>query len=167
MEDNERPESFGKAGSKAKPEHLWKKGQSGNPRGYRRGSKHRATLFAESLLKGQCEGLVKKTIELGLAGDVGALRLCLERLLPPLKSRPIQFKLPALRTVSDALSAMTLIIDGAASGQIFADEAQVLSDMVGNFMRALQINDLEERLAVHGGIYWTVAARQLPPQGTG
>jgi hypothetical protein len=36
----------------------------------------------------------------------------MDRLLPPIKSRPISFKLPTLRTVSDALSAITAIIEG-------------------------------------------------------
>jgi hypothetical protein len=58
------PETSAKTHSKAKPEHLWKKGQSGNPRGLKSGSKHKATLFAESLFSGECEGLVRKVIEL-------------------------------------------------------------------------------------------------------
>src|SRR5437764_3951611 len=102
MEDNERPETSDITGAKA---HLWKKGQSGNPRGNHRGGKHRATLFAEALFSGECEGLVRKTIELGLAGDVAALRLRLERLLPPIRERPCSFKLPKLETCQDASNA--------------------------------------------------------------
>jgi hypothetical protein len=147
MEPGKAPETPIKTGGKARPSTLWKKGQSGNPHGMRPGSRHKATVFAEHLLKGQCEGLVKKTIELGLAGDTSALKLCLDRLLPAIRTRPIQFKLPALRTVSDALSAMTLIIGGAAKGEILADEAETLTGMVTGFIEALKINDLEERLA--------------------
>jgi hypothetical protein len=147
METGKGPETPAKTRSKTRFGNRWEKGRSGNPRGNYCGSKHRATLFAESLLSGECEGLVRKVIELAKAGDVGALRLCLERLLPPIKSRPISFKLPMLRTVSDALSAMTLIIDGAASGEILADEAQALTDMVTGLIEALRVNDLEERLA--------------------
>jgi hypothetical protein len=54
-DEHERPGSPGKAGSKAQRLTQWPKGTSGNPKGYRRGSKHKATLFAESLLSGENE----------------------------------------------------------------------------------------------------------------
>jgi hypothetical protein len=42
---------------------------------------------------------------------------------------------------------MTLIIDGAARGEILADEAQTLTGMVTGFVEALRVNELEERLS--------------------
>jgi hypothetical protein len=42
-----------------------------------------APLAALVLLRGEAEGLTPKAVELALAGDVTALRLCLERLVPP------------------------------------------------------------------------------------
>jgi hypothetical protein len=39
--------------SKARPKHLFKPGQSGNPKGMAPGTRHRATRAAESLLDGQ------------------------------------------------------------------------------------------------------------------
>jgi Family of unknown function (DUF5681) len=61
----------------------WEKGQSGNPRGKPRGARNRATLLAEALLDGEAEALTRKAIEKALEGDGMALRLCLERVLPP------------------------------------------------------------------------------------
>jgi hypothetical protein len=54
----------------------------GNP-GKPRGTRHKATLAALALLSGEAEGLTRKAVELALAGDVTALRLCIERLVPP------------------------------------------------------------------------------------
>ena len=62
---------------------------SGNPAGRLRGTKNRATKAAEELLEGEAEALTRKAVELALAGDTVALRLCLERLLPPRKSRRV------------------------------------------------------------------------------
>jgi hypothetical protein len=62
----------------------WEKGQSGNPRGKPRGARNRATLLAEALLDGEAEALTRKAIEKALEGDGMALRLCLERVLPPI-----------------------------------------------------------------------------------
>jgi hypothetical protein len=41
-----------KADIKARSSTRWRPGESGNPAGTKRGSKHRATLFAQALLDG-------------------------------------------------------------------------------------------------------------------
>jgi Family of unknown function (DUF5681) len=122
-------------------------GQSGNPRGTRTSSKHKATLFAESVLSGEAEGLVRKVIELAKAGDVGALKICMDRLLPPLKSRPVNFKLPTLRTTSDALAALTAVAQGMASGQLLPEEAESLTATILTFIKAVEVSMFEDRLA--------------------
>ena len=61
----------------------FKPGQSGNPLGRPKGARNRATIAAEALLDGEAEALTRKAIELALDGDTTALRLCLERLMPP------------------------------------------------------------------------------------
>ena len=106
------------AAPKAKQPHRWKPGESGNPRGAKRGSRHRASLLAESLLDGETDRITRRCIYEALRGDTVALRLCLERLLPPVRSRPINFKLPELRTISDAQDALAKIIAGTSSGAI-------------------------------------------------
>src|SRR5689334_3084270 len=64
------------------------KGQSGNPRGKPKGARHRSTLAAEALLDGEAEALTRKAIEMALAGESTALRLCLNRILSPRRERP-------------------------------------------------------------------------------
>lgn len=74
----------------------FQKGQSGNPKGRPQGSRHKATIIAQALLDGQTESLVQKAVELALAGDVTALRLCIERLVPPRKDSPVVVTLPEM-----------------------------------------------------------------------
>src|SRR5260370_9516112 len=74
------------------------KGTSGNPSGRPLGSRNQATVLMESLLEGQAEQLNQKTIKLAMGGDIHAIRLCLERLIPPPKDRPIQLTLPPIET---------------------------------------------------------------------
>ncbi len=62
------------------------KGQSGNPNGRPKGARGKATMIAEALLDGDAEKLMRKAIELALAGSEPCLRLCLERILPPKRS---------------------------------------------------------------------------------
>jgi hypothetical protein len=53
-------------------------GCSGNPAGMKPGIRHKATRVALALLNGEVEKLTRKAVELALAGDVTALRLCLD-----------------------------------------------------------------------------------------
>src|SRR5215831_3861814 len=74
----------------------FQKGQSGNPRGRPAGSRNNATLACEALLEGQAEALTQKAVEMALSGDTVALKLCLERIYPPRKDRPVTFALPPI-----------------------------------------------------------------------
>ena len=138
--------------------HRWKPGESGNPRGMRPGSRHKASLLAESLIDGETDRLTRRCIYEALKGDMQAMKLCLERLLPPVKSRPINFKLPTLRTVSDALTAITMIVQGVTAGAILADEAETLTGIVGVFIKALEVGALEDRLTA-------LEKANAPPEG--
>jgi hypothetical protein len=140
--DDEAPRAKARGG--APP---WRKGQSGNPRGTKAGSKHKATLFVESLLSGEADALVRKLIETAKAGDPACLKICIDRLLPALKSRPISFKLPKLRTIADAQNALSAIIAGTASGAILADEAATLASVISSFVKTVEVAEFEERLA--------------------
>jgi hypothetical protein len=70
------------------------KGESGNPAGRPKGARNRTTLAAEALLDGQAEAITQKAIDLALDGDLVALRLCLERVLPTRRERRVSFEMP-------------------------------------------------------------------------
>jgi hypothetical protein len=79
----------------------FRKGQSGNPSGRPRGARNKATLAVEALLDGEAEVLTRRAIERAKEGDSVALRLCLERILPPRKDRPVSFALPKIESAAD------------------------------------------------------------------
>jgi hypothetical protein len=122
------------------------KGRSGNPRGKPKGARHRTTLAAEALLDGEAEALTRKAIELALAGDAVALRLCLERIIPPRRQRPINFKLPPLRSAADAPSALAKLAAGVASAEITSAEAAEMAKLIEAYVTALDEADFEARL---------------------
>jgi hypothetical protein len=106
------------------------KGQSGNPAGTRAGSKHRITKLAAALLDGEAEALIRKAIEMALAGDAVALRLCLERILPPRKEVPIRQRLPALENAADVPRVLAAILKAATAGALTVGEASELRRIV-------------------------------------
>src|SRR5215213_10832715 len=80
----------------------------GNP-GRPKGARHKTTLAIEALLDGEAEALTRKAIELAKAGDLVALRLCLDRICPPRKDRPVTFTLPSLESGTDAKNAVAAL----------------------------------------------------------
>src|SRR3954452_2997748 len=77
------------------------------------GARNRATLAALALLEGEAEALTRRCVELALAGDTTALRLCLERLLP--NGRAVRMHLP-MRTLAALDAAAEAVSDALADG---------------------------------------------------
>lgn len=123
------------------------KGQSGNPAGKPKGTRHAATLAAEMLLDGESEALTRKLIALAHAGDRVALRLCLDRIVPPRRERPLVFDLPPLETMADALAAMQRIAEGVAQGELSESEVKTLVALVDSFITGCGQFEYETRLA--------------------
>ena len=121
-------------------------GQSGNPAGRPKGARNRATLAAEALLEGEAEALTRKAIELALAGDPLALRLCLERIVPPRKERPIALPLPAITSSSDVPDAIATVLAAVAQGVLAPAEAAELAKVVDTFAKAIEMRDFDSRL---------------------
>ena len=125
----------------------WKKGQSGNPNGRAAGSRNRATLAIEALLEGEGEALTRKAIELAKAGDMAALRLCLDQYwLPPRKDSPVAFDLPEMKTLNDAVPAMGALVKAVGQGDLTPTEAAELTKMVQAFAKIIETAELEERV---------------------
>ena len=125
----------------------FQKGQSGNPNGRPKGSRNAATLAVEAMLGGQAAALTQKAIEMALAGDQVALRLCLERIYPARKDRPVTFPLPPITSPRDAADVMAAVAKAVASGHITPGEAVELSRIIDSYVRAYQTAELDERVA--------------------
>jgi Family of unknown function (DUF5681) len=126
----------------------FEKGRSGNPGGRRLGSQNKATLAAAALLAGESEALTRKAVEMALAGDPTAMRLCMERVLPPCRERTVNFSLPPIEPagtgetcgpsahdVSLAMNAVTLAL---ARGEITPGKAEKIAGVVDTFVRAIE-----------------------------
>ncbi|MGH7110130.1 MAG: DUF5681 domain-containing protein [Stellaceae bacterium] len=122
------------------------KGKSGNPAGRPCGIRNKATRIAELLLDGEAEALTRKAVEMALAGDGYALRLCLERVIAPRRERPVAVPLPPIRGGSDLVGAMAAVARAVRSGRLAPVEAGALAGMIGTFLRTIEASDFERRL---------------------
>ena len=124
----------------------FKPGQSGNPRGRPQGSRHKTTLAIDALLEGDAEKLTRKAVAMALAGDTVALRLCLDRLAPVRKDRPVTFALPTINTTADLPRASAALLEAVASGELTPSEAAELGKLVEAHVKAIELTDVQARL---------------------
>lgn len=118
---------------------------AGNP-GKPKGARHKATQAALALLDGEAEALTRKAVEMALAGDASALRLCLDRIAPPRRDAPVTFALPSMQSATDAAQAAGSVLDAVALGDLTPQEGAQIMGMVETFRRTLETSELEARI---------------------
>jgi Family of unknown function (DUF5681) len=130
----------------------FEKGKSGNPNGRPKGSRNATTLALETLLDGQAEALTQKAIDLALTGDIPALRLCLDRILPPRKDRPVSFELPSITSAKDAAAVVSSVLAAVAAGEMTPTDAAEVGKLIDSYVKSYETAELAERLERLEGI---------------
>lgn len=126
---------------------VFKKGESGNPQGRPVGTRNKTTLAALSLIEDEGEQLARKAVELALDGDLPALKLCMDRLLPPAKERPLEaFSLPQLNDQRSVLEALDTIANKLSQGELLPAEATSICKVLEQYRKHFETTELSERL---------------------
>jgi hypothetical protein len=124
----------------------WQKGRSGDPAGRRKGRRNKATLAMEALLEGSVEQLIAKAVGMALKGDVAAMRLCLERILPARKDRLICLDLPPIETGGHISGAVSAILTAISEGQLTPGEGEMMINILSVKTKILAGEDWERRV---------------------
>ena len=133
--------------SDRRPDGKFAPGNRANPKGRIPGSRNKATLAAQALLDGEVESLTRKAVELALGGDVTALRLCLERILPARKEAALApIDLPRVEGAADLPQLTRAVLDVVTAGRITPGEGQALAALVNAHAKTLEIAELEQRI---------------------
>jgi hypothetical protein len=120
-------------------------GVSGNPIGRPKGALNRTTLAAMALLDSEAEMLTQRAIEAARGGDMSALKLVLDRIIPPRRRPIVQLDLDDLYELSDAVAAHRRIVQAAIDGGLSLDEAERLAKLVNEQIEQWDIWALEYR----------------------
>jgi hypothetical protein len=121
--------------------------QKGNP-GKPVGARHAATKAAQALFDGEAEALTRKAIDQAKAGDMTALKLCLDRLVPVRRERTISFDLPKVAGAADHPGALLAVLEAVAAGDLTPGEAQALAGILKEHRAAIETAELASRLDV-------------------
>lgn len=100
----------------------------------------------DAIFDGEAEAITNKVIELAKDGDTQALRMCLDRLVPPRRDRPVNFELPAIETTADLTRATNAMLQAVAAGELTPSEAADIAKTVDAHVRAIEAVDLHQRL---------------------
>ena len=117
-------------------------GNVGRPKG----SRNKATIAIESLLEGQAEALTQTAISKALDGDSIALRLCMDRIAPPMKDKPVVFPLPQMRDAMDASQAAGSVLSAVSDGTLTPIEGSRVMGLIDNYRRTLELTEIDSRL---------------------
>jgi hypothetical protein len=88
--------------------------------------------------------LLRKAIELALAGNVPMLKFLLGRFLP--RDRPVKLDLPDMVFADDGVEALGRIIRAVSDGEITPSEGAALATIVKSYTDAIDNADVVKRL---------------------
>lgn len=109
----------------------FKSGESGNLKGRPKGSLNCRTQLIK-LIEPHAEQLAAKLIELALSGDISALRLCIERLIPKPTKETMEVNLPNEINEENLSEIKRFLLYEALNGRINAIEAERLIELISS-----------------------------------
>jgi hypothetical protein len=125
---------------------AFKKGQSGNPRGKKPGTRNKATIAAQVLLEGDVEAIAKVCVARAKGGDMMACKLILDKLIPNRRERSIDLQLPQLAGAAEVPQALGATLGAVAEGQITPGEGHALAALLETYRKSLEMSELEIRI---------------------
>lgn len=121
---------------------TWRKGQSGNPAGRKPGAE-----LVRQLLEPKRAELVQKAVDMALAGDATALRICIDRLAPPARGEAAPVHIPALASAATLTDKATALLHAIGDGQVAPDTGAALLNALAAACRVAELDELARRLA--------------------
>jgi hypothetical protein len=121
-------------------------GQSGNPSGKTKGAKDKRTALRE-MLQPHAKALMDVAVGMAKQGDTAALKLCLDRLMPPIREERIHVTVPKITGPDDCTVAQAAVLNAVANGEMLPSEGSVLSGLIDAQRRAYETTHLAKQLA--------------------
>ena len=116
-------------------------------KGRPKGSRNRSTAAALALLHEHSEALIKKCIAEALKGNMIAMRLCIERILPVLQESAIKFKVGPTDTCAEVGQVQDSILKEISKGRIVPRQGAVVVNILEGKRRTIENQTIEERVS--------------------
>lgn len=120
----------------------WAPGQSGNPGGRTPGVDR-----VRELLNPHRESLVQKAVDLALAGDTVAMRICMDRIAPLPRAESPPVHIPGIAECASMSGKARAVVDAVGVGLVSPDAAAILLGAIANATKIIEGDELEARIA--------------------
>ena len=130
------------ASKRKPPPHAWKPGESGNPAGRTPGSGEVAKLRAA--IGQHVPAIITRLVQAALDGDVGASRLLLERVVPPLKAA--EETTPMMLPDGSLTVQGRAVLAAVAVGELGPSQGAALLASLGTLAKLQEADELEARI---------------------
>lgn len=127
---------------------MFKPGKSGNPKGKAKGTLHKATRAALALLEGDLEAITQKCVERAKEGDLMAVKLILDKVLPNAKERRLSVKLPKVKGAANLPAVLSAVLDMVGNGELTPGEGQTITSIIESTRKGIELAEIEKRLEV-------------------
>lgn len=124
---------------------AFEKGRSGNPAGKPPGTRDWRSKLRAQLEKAGPD-IVQSVVNQAKAGDLQAIKIVMDRLVPPLKSTSAPVALP-LPSGSGFLGRAEAVFSAMGKGELSPDDGAALLGALTALLKAKEIDDLEARIA--------------------
>jgi hypothetical protein len=111
------------SGRQAAPDGRFIRGYSGNPAVRPPGSRGPAAQLALELIAGNVEAVTRKILDRALEGDRLLLKLCLDRVLGPVRGRPVEVTLDFTPDDYGLVASLEQLLMATRGGELTPDEA--------------------------------------------
>lgn len=127
-------------------------GNPGGPGGARRRPSELRRAAEEAVTAEHVQAIMRRAARMALEGNLAAMRFVLERTAgraaeAPVEIEPLGIELPRLRTTADCNAAIEKLVEGICKGSVDRDAAKLLIDAIQTRLKAIEVNELEVRLA--------------------
>ena len=123
----------------------FKPGKSGNPAGRPKGIKDRRVALREKLLP-HADQLIEMVTTFAKSGDMAAMRIVMDRIIPPLKEEPIHVTIPKIESAADCTQAQAAVVNAVATGDMLPSEGQAMSSLIEAQRRAFETTELAQQM---------------------
>ena len=116
-------------------------------KGRPKGSRNKRATQAQQILDQYTEPLMRKCVAKAMEGDMRAIGLCIERILPAMREPGVRLRMPKLENVKDHDLAQQRIVGNVANGNITPSEGEKIHTMIQNQRNNVQDREFDARIA--------------------
>ena len=127
-------------------------GNSGGPGGSRSRVNELRRAIEEAVTPQHIRALILRMMRMGLEGNLAAARFVVECSCgrapeAPAQAEPVAVSLPRLRTAADCSAAIDNLLAAMIAGSVDRDAITMLIQVIQTKVKAIELNDHEQRLA--------------------